>query len=250
MSLSIAVPLIVALALLALLIVVAVLVLRDPEASKRRVEGLFRRAPEAPEAAGPGPLLPPLLVLTPRLVHGTVARPASAPQAPQPPSTPSARPTFVNAATARSMCAGRVRGRELHPDARLALRHHREEEALHVDALVEQRPREALGERRVVGAKRENMIGTIGWTPGRDLEARPRSSARGRPSCSPRAGRAARCSAVSSSSARRVAPDHGRGERVREEVGPAALAQQADRPPCGPRCSRRARRRAPCRRWW
>ena len=69
MSLSIAVPLIVALALVALLIVGAVLVLRDSEASKRRVEGLFRRAPKPPEAAEPGPLLPPLLVLIPRLVH-------------------------------------------------------------------------------------------------------------------------------------------------------------------------------------
>ena len=52
MSLSIAVPLIVAGALLALLIVVAVLALRDPEASKRRVEGLFRRPPKPPKAPG------------------------------------------------------------------------------------------------------------------------------------------------------------------------------------------------------
>ncbi len=52
MSLSIAVPLIVVGALLTLLIVVAVLALRDPEASKRRVEGLFRRAPRPPKAPG------------------------------------------------------------------------------------------------------------------------------------------------------------------------------------------------------
>jgi len=52
MSLSIAVPLIVALALVALLTVLAVLVLRDPEASKRRVEGLFRRAPKPPKPPG------------------------------------------------------------------------------------------------------------------------------------------------------------------------------------------------------
>jgi hypothetical protein len=52
MSLSIAVPLIVALALVALLSVVAVLVLRDSEASKRRVEGLFRRAPKPPKPPG------------------------------------------------------------------------------------------------------------------------------------------------------------------------------------------------------
>ena len=49
MSLSIAVPLVVALALVALLSVGAVLVLRDSEASKRRVEGLFRRAPKPPK---------------------------------------------------------------------------------------------------------------------------------------------------------------------------------------------------------
>ena len=52
MSLSIAVPLIVALALVALLSVGAVLVLRDSEASKRRVEGLFRRAPKPPKPPG------------------------------------------------------------------------------------------------------------------------------------------------------------------------------------------------------
>jgi len=54
MSLSIAIPLIVAGALLALLIVVAVLVLRDPDASKRGVEGLFRQAPKPPKAPGQG----------------------------------------------------------------------------------------------------------------------------------------------------------------------------------------------------
>jgi hypothetical protein len=54
MSLSIAIPLIVAFALLALLIVVAVLALRDPVASKRWVEGLFRRAPKPPKPPGQG----------------------------------------------------------------------------------------------------------------------------------------------------------------------------------------------------
>jgi hypothetical protein len=52
MSLSIAVPLVVVGALLALLAVVGVLTLRDPEAAKRRVEGLFRRAPKPPQAPG------------------------------------------------------------------------------------------------------------------------------------------------------------------------------------------------------
>jgi hypothetical protein len=52
MSLSIAVPLIVALAIVALLGVGAVLVLRDSEASKRRVKGLFRRAPKPPKPPG------------------------------------------------------------------------------------------------------------------------------------------------------------------------------------------------------
>ena len=49
MSLSIAVPLIIGFALVALLGVVVVLALRNPEASKRRVEGIFRRAPKPPK---------------------------------------------------------------------------------------------------------------------------------------------------------------------------------------------------------
>jgi hypothetical protein len=53
MSLSIAVPLVVVGALLALLVVVAMLARRDPEASKRRIEALFRRAPKPPKAPGP-----------------------------------------------------------------------------------------------------------------------------------------------------------------------------------------------------
>ncbi len=52
MSLSIAVPLVVAIALVALLIVVAALVLRDPAASKRRVEALFRRPRRPSKAPG------------------------------------------------------------------------------------------------------------------------------------------------------------------------------------------------------
>ena len=54
MSLSIAIPLIVVGTLLALLVVVAVLALRDPLTSKRRVEGLFRQAPKPPKAPGQG----------------------------------------------------------------------------------------------------------------------------------------------------------------------------------------------------
>lgn len=49
MSLSILVPLV---AVGALLVVAAVLVWRDPEASKRRVEGLFRRPPRPPKTPG------------------------------------------------------------------------------------------------------------------------------------------------------------------------------------------------------
>jgi hypothetical protein len=52
MNLSITIPLVVAGALLALLVVVAVLALRDPEAAKRRVEALFRRPPKPPKAPG------------------------------------------------------------------------------------------------------------------------------------------------------------------------------------------------------
>jgi hypothetical protein len=49
MSLSILVPLV---AVVALLAVAAFLVLRDPEASKRRVEALFRRPPRPPKTPG------------------------------------------------------------------------------------------------------------------------------------------------------------------------------------------------------
>jgi hypothetical protein len=52
MNLSLALALAVVGALLALLVVVAVLALRAPEASKRRVEALFRRAPKPPKAPG------------------------------------------------------------------------------------------------------------------------------------------------------------------------------------------------------
>jgi hypothetical protein len=48
MDLSIVVPLVVAGALLALLVAGTAVALRDPEASKRRVEALFRRAPKPP----------------------------------------------------------------------------------------------------------------------------------------------------------------------------------------------------------
>ena len=49
MDLAIVVPLVVVGALLALLVVGAAVALRNPEASKRRVEGLFRRAPKPPK---------------------------------------------------------------------------------------------------------------------------------------------------------------------------------------------------------
>jgi hypothetical protein len=50
MSLSILVAF--AAALLVLLVVVALLALRDPEASKRRVEALFRKPPKTPKPPG------------------------------------------------------------------------------------------------------------------------------------------------------------------------------------------------------
>jgi hypothetical protein len=53
MNLSLAIPLVVVGALLGLLLLV-VLALRTPEASKRRVEALFRRAPKPPKAPGQG----------------------------------------------------------------------------------------------------------------------------------------------------------------------------------------------------
>jgi hypothetical protein len=52
MSLSIVVTLTVLGGVLALLVVVAALALRDPAASKRRVEALFRKPRKAPKAPG------------------------------------------------------------------------------------------------------------------------------------------------------------------------------------------------------
>ncbi|HXK11586.1 MAG TPA: hypothetical protein VMT70_18220 [Vicinamibacteria bacterium] len=52
MSPSITLLLVVSGALLALVVVAAALVLRDPEASRRRVEGLFRRTPKPAKAPG------------------------------------------------------------------------------------------------------------------------------------------------------------------------------------------------------
>ena len=52
MSLSIVVTLVAVGALAALLVVVAVLALRDPVASKRRVEALFRKPRKPPKAPG------------------------------------------------------------------------------------------------------------------------------------------------------------------------------------------------------
>ena len=52
MSLSIVVTLVVVGALVALLVVAAVLVLRDPVASKRRVEALFRKPRKPAKAPG------------------------------------------------------------------------------------------------------------------------------------------------------------------------------------------------------
>jgi hypothetical protein len=54
MSLSILLLLIAAGVLLALVVALAVFVLRDPEASKRRVEAIFRRPPRPPKAPGTG----------------------------------------------------------------------------------------------------------------------------------------------------------------------------------------------------
>ena len=52
MSQSMVVTLVVAGALVALLVVVAVLVLRDPVTSKRRVEALFRKPRKPPKSPG------------------------------------------------------------------------------------------------------------------------------------------------------------------------------------------------------
>ena len=52
MSLSIVVTLVAVGALAALLVVVTVLALRDPVASKRRVEALFRKPRKPPKAPG------------------------------------------------------------------------------------------------------------------------------------------------------------------------------------------------------
>jgi hypothetical protein len=52
MSLPIVVTLVAVGALLALVVLVAALALRDPAASKRRIEALFRRPPKPPKPPG------------------------------------------------------------------------------------------------------------------------------------------------------------------------------------------------------
>ena len=52
MTLSIAVILVAVGGLLALLVVLAILARRDPAASKRRVEALFRKPPKPPKSPG------------------------------------------------------------------------------------------------------------------------------------------------------------------------------------------------------
>ena len=86
-------------------------------------------------------------------------------------STPSCRPTFVNAATARSMCSGVCAAESWTRMRDWPARHDREEEALHVDALVEQRAREALRERRVVGREAREHDRHDRVDAGPDLEA-------------------------------------------------------------------------------
>ena len=59
---------------------------------------------------------------------------------------PSALPTLANAATARSICAGVVRGAHLSSQARLALGHDGVRKADHVNAFFEERVRGARSE--------------------------------------------------------------------------------------------------------
>jgi hypothetical protein len=120
-----------------------------------------------------------------------------------------ARPTFVNAAIAapraRARARADVRARvlraELHADARLALGHHREREADHVDALASSASGHLVRERGVAEHDRHD-----GVNAGLDREARgrhPRSEARrvAAITC-----RAARCVSSSSSNTAMDAP--------------------------------------------
>ena len=88
---------------------------------------------------------------------------ASTPQHAMIPITPSAFPTFVNAATARPGARGSVRRGDLDADPRLALRHDRVEQALHVDALLEQRLREAPLAQRFAKALLEEGVYVKGF---------------------------------------------------------------------------------------
>ena len=143
----------------------------------------------------------------------------------QPARTPRRRPTLVNAATARSMWSARVGGRELDADPRLPARHHREEEALDVDPLVEQGAREALGQGRVVGREAREHDGHDGVHAGPDLEAGRRHALAEGPRV--RLQPVAQLGGLGQQLQRAQggARDHG-GQAVGEEVGPAALAQQ------------------------
>ena len=97
-------------------------------------------------------------------------------------------------------------------------------------------PREVRREPRVAEHDRHDRVDA-----GLDREARPPSSARGRRARSPSAGRAARSTPRGARATASDAPTIDGRERVREQVGPRALAQQVDdlarpavKPPAAP----------------
>ncbi len=137
-------------------------------------------------------------------------------------NTPSSPPTLANASSARSRCAARAprrsaRGSAPVPSARPGTR-----------SRSRRCPRSS-SRRAISCASRasQSMIGTIGWTPGRISKPARGHRRRGSTACSPRAGRGARWSREQLEHAMRGAHHRGR-QRVGEEVGPRALAQELD----------------------
>ena len=148
----------------------------------------------------------------------------------------------TKARTQVSTSLGRVRRRQLHADARLALRHHRVAERDDVDAVARASRRRSAP----ASAASPNITGAIGCSPG--SRSKPASVIASRNS-SVFARSCARASSPVGDQVERGqrAGDHRRRDGVGEQVRPRALPQQLDDLRPAPRCSRRTRRPAPCR---
>ena len=151
--------------------------------------------------------------------------------------------TTANAAIARVDVVVGVRGRELRADARLALRHDRIRERDDVDAVLEQQ----LGRRRRRGARRRTSPARSGARPARRRSRAPSSSARKRARVREEPLAQLGALALQQIEHRERSPPRSAGPACSRTGTDASAAAAARRSRGGRSCSRRSRRRAPCR---